>query len=334
MTIAKNILELLEAHVDHKPNESFLYHKYTSRYEAISFNALYQKVEQFSLGLASLGVSEQDNVGILSTNRPEWVVADLSILSLKAVTVPLYPTLSSKEILHLLNHARIEILILEDQEMIDRVLTIKDECKFLKKIIFIQTNVAAIPELCVSFANVISLGLESSGVRPSLKQRIKDISSDQLATIIYTSGTTGDPKGVMLTHHNFLSNISDVVDAFALNENDVVLSFLPLSHVFERTVGYYTLLAIGGRIYYARSVQTVIEDVVDAKPTVFISVPRLYEKIQAGVLSKLSFVKKLLFFAALQVGKSVSLGKPWHDGKEFPFIFRLCQKVVFKKGRR
>lgn len=329
--LGANLLALLEANVDATPNESFLYYKYSSRYEPLSFNSLYQKVELCGRNLAALGVSEGDRVGILSSNRPEWVISDLAVLSLKAVVVPLYPTLAAKEIEHIVNHSGIKILILEDQEMMDKVLSVRKNCPSLERVVFIRTNVAAIPELCIAYSKLLSPDIENEVKIPVLKQRIASISDDQLATIIYTSGTTGDPKGVMLTHKNFLSNVEDVLDAFKISSSDVLLSFLPLSHVFERTVGYYTFLAVGGKIYYARSIQTVIEDVADARPTVFISVPRLYEKIQAGVISKLGFLKKVLFKLALNVGRSVAYGKPWEDGQEYPFLFRLCQKVIFKK---
>jgi len=329
--LAANLLALLEAHVDQSPNESFLYYKYSSRYEPLSFNSLYQKVELFSRNLSALGIGEGDKVGILSTNRPEWVVADLAIMSLKAVVVPLYPTLAAKEIEHIINHASIQILVLEDQEMMDKVLSIRKNCASLKHVVFIKSNVAAVPELCIAYSKLLSPESQLEVKIPSLKDRIRSIDAEQLATIIYTSGTTGDPKGVMLTHRNFLSNVADVLDAFSISETDSLLSFLPLSHVFERTVGYYTFLAVGGKIYYARNVKTVIDDVVDAKPTIFISVPRLYEKIQTGVISKLSFLKKILFSLALKVGRSAAYGQPWEDGKEYPFLFRMCQKVIFKK---
>ena len=331
MSSDRTLLTLLETHVDERPNDSFLYHKYGSRYEAISFASLYNKVEQFSRGLAGLDVKESDKVGILASNCPEWVITDLAVLSLKAVVVPLYPTLSAKEIEQLINHAEIKVLILEDQQMMDKVLSVRKTCPSLKHLIYIQSKIAAIPELCIAYSKLLSPETDASIKMVSLKDRIRKIDSDQLATIIYTSGTTGEPKGVMLSHRNFISNVEGVLDAFSLSETDVLLSFLPLSHVFERTVGYYTFLAVGAKIYYARSIQTVLADLVDAKPTVFISVPRLYEKIQAGVVSKVSFFKKPLFYLALYVGRSVACGKPWKDNQEYPFVFRVFQKLIFNK---
>ena len=332
MNQAKNLLTFLEKHVQDRPHDPFLHAKKNSNYEAITFLSLYQSIAQLSAALSEMGISNNDKVAILSNNRPEWVMTDLAVLSLSAVVVPIYPTVPASDIAYIINHSGSKIIVLENQEMIDKVLSVKDQCPNLERIVFIESNVAAAPEICTPFSKLLQQGiqLQQTMAKP-LAERIPLIESEQLATIIYTSGTTGVPKGAQLTHANFTSNIQDILLAFELDERDSVLSFLPLSHVFERTIGYYMIMAIGGKIFYARSIQTVIEDVVDASPSVFISVPRLYEKIEAGIKSKLSLVKKAVFFLGLYVGRHTCMGKPYSRDAKHPFLFRMFQKLVFKK---
>ena len=258
----------------------------------------------------------------MSNNRPEWVVSDIAIMSLGAVVVPVYPTLSQEDTAYILKDSDSKVAIMELKQHVD----------FAKTFL---ANGGDVTILSISdtpgvdsFSSVLSKRSDDETFDSS------SLLSDDVASIVYTSGTTGDPKGVMLTHGNFLSNVSDIREALPLSESDRVLSFLPLSHVFERTAGYYTVLAIGGQIYYAESITSVAQDMLLAKPTVLVSVPRLYEKIQAKIVAGLTGAKKPLFHMASSFG--LRYGK-FGDKKGSVFhalILKLWDTLVFSKIRQ
>jgi long-chain acyl-CoA synthetase len=328
MESMRNLVHLLLHQLSVRGDRTGFYVKKEGVYHGITFLECFQDVQSLAMALSSLGVAKGDAVALLSHNRFEWAVADLAILSLGAINVPIYATLTGSEIAYMLKDSQAKVLIAETAEHLEKVLVYKDTCPHLETLVLMDTvpdghsDVFAYAALLEKGRNITSTDCEL------YLDRLDSISQSDIASIVYTSGTTGNPKGVVLTHGNFLANIRDILAAIPLSSEDVVLSFLPLSHVFERTAGYYTLLAIGGTIYYAESIDTVRSDIALAKPTAMISVPRLYEKMHAGILDSLSGVKKTLFYWALKVGQQ------WHNALtrhgRVPFILRVKHFLAYR----
>jgi len=324
----KNLVHLLLHQLSVRGERIGFYLKKEGAYRGVTFLECFHDVQSLALGLKSIGVSHGHKVALISHNRFEWAVSDLAILSLGAVNVPIYATLTGTEIAYMLNDSQATVVIAETAEHFHKLMAVRESCPELKRIVLIEP-VATDGADVVFYAGLLETGNQTKDPERELYlDGIDRISHNDLASIVYTSGTTGNPKGVMLTHGNFLADIRDILSAIPLSSEDVVLSFLPLSHVFERTAGYYTLLAIGGTIYYAESIETVRSDIALAKPTAMISVPRLYEKMQAGMLDSLSGIKKPLFYWALKVGQQ------WHNALTrrgtVPFSLRVKHFIAYR----
>jgi len=274
-------------------------------YQDISWNEMTDQVKKSALGLIDLGVQPSDRVAILSETRPEWALADLSILSVGAATVPIYTTLTSEEIEYILANAGVHLAFVSNPELMAKVLPLQIKMD-LKVILFEAPYRVAGPRVWW-FGELLGLG-ETAGpkVQEAFQERLSKAKPEDLASIIYTSGTTGFPKGVMLSHRNFLSNCDAIRQVLPVSDEDINLSFLPLSHVFERCAGYYFVLFIGGTIGYAVSMETVAANLLEVRPTILTAVPRFYEKlherIQESVRSS-SWLKRKLFAWAVRVGR-------------------------------
>lgn len=273
-------------------------------YQSLSWEEWGEKVRQTALGLHTLGVERGDHVGILSENRPEWTFADWGVLSLGALDVPIYPTSTPQDIIYIIQNAGIKILFVSNLIQLEKVMPWLRECPSLQKLICF--DLCDCPPECLTMEALLARGKDVASKNQGVYDDwVKQGKPEDLATLIYTSGTTGPPKGVMLTHHNFMSNYLGSKQHIPLDEKDVALSFLPLSHVFERLAGYYYMAFHGATIAYAESMLTVPEDIVKVRPTVAAAVPRFYEKIYAKVLDKVdaaSPIQKRLFHWALDVG--------------------------------
>lgn len=295
-------------------------------YHDLSWSELAAQIDETALGLLDFAVEPGDRVAILSENRPEWAVADLAILSVGGVTVPIYPTLTPQEIEHILEHSGARVVFVSNPDLLSSVTPCQEKLH-LRSILFDAPYRVAGPRIWW-FGELRGLGragaAEFAGL---LEQRLQKIRPEDLASIIYTSGTTGVPKGVMLTHRNFLSNCEAAGQVFPIREEDLTLSFLPLSHVFERMAGYYFILSVGGTIAYAETLESVPQNLLEVSPTMVIGVPRFYEKmherIQAAVRAA-SPLRRRIFRWALRVGKE----KPRDS-----FSARLADRLVFSKLR-
>lgn len=276
--------------------------KDAGEWRTLSYVGLWNRVKEFAAGLSGLGVSAGDRVALMSANRVEWPISDLATQSLGAATAPIYPTLEGSQIAHILKTSGAKVAIVENRELLDRVLGVRDEAPELGHVVLIEGEASGTD--AVHFEDVAKNGKE-----PPLEnwdEGWKGISRSDLATIIYTSGTTGLPKGVMLTHENILSNVEGISEALPVEAEDTFLSFLPLSHVFERTAGLYNALSSGSATYYAESIDTVPENLREIKPTVMSSVPRLYEKMHARVTAMVGEgpeSRQKLFNSAIEAGK-------------------------------
>ncbi|MFA6255339.1 MAG: long-chain fatty acid--CoA ligase [Patescibacteria group bacterium] len=295
--------------------------KYHGAYIGISFAELKKRVEELALGLQELGIMKGDRVAILSENRSEWVRTDLATLSLGAISVPVHTTLSPKIIQHILSDSAARVILVSGQEQFNKLLQVVNDVPDLRVIIYIsldhQPDGLGDKKL-ISLDEVMKLG------RKSKKEITAEVKPNDVASIIYTSGTTAMPKGVMLTHHNFLFDAEASLAAVPANEHDVLLSFLPLSHVLERTVGYYApLICRGCCIAYAESVKTLAQNLKEVKPTILISVPRIFERVHDGIWNKVkegSNLKYKIFVWALKQESGT-------------FKYKIADFLVFHKIR-
>ncbi len=273
------------------------------KYVDISWNEMNDMIRALGAFLISIGIKKGDRVAIFSPNRYEWWVADQAILSIGAVNVPIYATNSAEEALYVLDHSESRACFVATEDHLERVLKVKKRLPKLKEIV-IYDDLSRKKTGVMTFDQALEKG-KAYKDKGAFDKRLKAIKPGDLATLIYTSGTTGNPKGVMLSHNNFVANVDQCLEDFRsmLGPDDVFLSFLPLSHSLERTSGYYMPVTLGAKVAFAGDVSTVQQDLLDVRPTCIISVPRLYEKIHAGIIAKVSDapkVKKALFNAAMK----------------------------------
>ncbi len=285
------------------PKNNLLMYKKEGKYVSISSRDVWDRVRFLSLGLRSLGLQPRDKLIILGENCPDWVMTDFAALCAGATTVPIYPTLMPEQIKYIIDDSDAKVVVCSTRELWRKVETVrKDLTKVTHAILFED----GAPEGVQTLASVIEKGkgVAARGADDFEKTAL-GIQPDELASIIYTSGTTGIPKGVMLTHANFVHNIKSLRAIVEFTNKDVILSFLPLSHVLERMCTF-AFLYTGATIAYAESIETVGENLVEARPTIMVSVPRLFDKIYARVIDQVlagSALKKKIFFWAVRVGK-------------------------------
>ena len=318
-------------------NNYVLKHKVSGKYVGITYDQFKDETDSFAFGLASLGIKKDDKVSIIAENRPEWVYSDMAILSLGAIDVPLYPSLTSESVEFILNNSESKAIIVSTKFQLNKLMKIRDKCKTLKHIILLNEKDfdPNIKDL-FSFRSVQELGKIYSKSHPSLlKDNLTQIKPNDICTIIYTSGTTGEPKGVVLTHHNILSNVQAALDCFPISNTDVFLSFLPLCHIFERMAGYYTAFAAKCVVCYAESIETVAQNLIDVKPTIMTSVPRLFERIHSKIIKNVESQpekKQKIFYWAMDAGKRY---KDAQKKGKIPLTlslqYKLADKLVYKK---
>jgi long-chain acyl-CoA synthetase len=236
----------------------------------------------FSLGLLELDLQPGDRVGIISENRPEWAYADYGTLAARGIDVPIYPSLPAGQIEFMLRDAGVSILCVSNAAQLEKVRSIRANLPGLRHVVVFDDGLDA-PD-AMSIRKLMHLGREEAVHWPGWRDEAMRVRPEDVATIIYTSGTTGDPKGVMLTHANLTSNTVSSVQALGVHERDECLSFLPLSHIFERMAGHYVMLHAGTLINYCPGVEAVAADLIQRSPTVLTAVPRLYEKIHERLL--------------------------------------------------
>ncbi len=315
-----------------------LMYKSGGAYRNITYAELRRRVELFANGLAALGVQRGDRVSIISENRPEWVVSDLALVSLGAVGVPIYPTMTAKQNEFIFNDAGIRFVIVSNQFQLNKVLKVLADAKTIERVILMNDKDPITYANTFGFNAVMEMGEKFKKEHPGyVQQSISVVKPDDLLTFIYTSGTTGNPKGVMLTHKNLVSNIISSAATIHLGLGDLLLSFLPLSHSFERMAGYYTALSVGASVAYAESVETVAANLLEVRPTVVTTVPRLFERIYGRIIKQVdggSPVKKKIFYWAIDVGKKYAKAR---RQKNIPPALRLqhavADKLVFAKVR-
>ncbi|MFN8651675.1 MAG: long-chain fatty acid--CoA ligase [Gemmatimonadales bacterium] len=310
-------------------------YKQDSEWKEISFAETRQRVEWLAAGLRELGIKAENRIALLAENRPEWAIIDFACLSLHCADVPIYPTLPAGQVSYILRDSGAIAIFVSSKQQLEKILAIRhpDVMPALRHIISLDPDAAG-PGV-MPFSDLMDRGRAAAGKYPGWKAEALTASPDALATLIYTSGTTGDPKGVMLTHGNLTSNVVSGLKTLDLRPTDECLSFLPLSHVFERMAGHYCMWQSDCVINYAQSIETVSNDLIDRKPTVVLSVPRLYEKIYARVIEGASGsdVKRKIFAWCRAAGErwaeATIAGEPVSVGMKLSKA--LADKLVFGK---
>ncbi len=321
------LFDFIDFQLENNPIDNALVTKYNGKWVASSTKEIIEKANQLSRGLLRLGVKPNDKIAVISsTNRTEWNILDIAILQIGAQNVPIYPTISAKEYEYVFNHAEVTYCFLSDKALLEKANAIKDKVASLNEIYsFDEING------CKNWNEIFKLGEDNKNQNEVIKLKAS-VKEDDLATIIYTSGTTGTPKGVMLSHKNIVSNVLASKHRLPLIQGkSIVLSFLPVCHIFERMLHYlyfYTSTAI----YFAESIEKIKDNLNEVKPNLMSVVPRLLEKIYDGIIAKgteLSGVKKMLFFWAVEVGlKYEPYGK---NGWFYEKKLGLARKIIFSK---
>ena len=324
------IFDLLEnARKNYADKTDFFACKINGLWETYSTHNYNENANNLSYGLLALGLKKGDHVVTVSNNRPEWNFIDMAINQTGMIHVPVYPTISEADYRYILDHCQPKILVVSDNNLYQKLEPI---AKGLDSTIDIYSfNV--LPGV-KNWKEIHQLGKEKSAEFAEKLDSIKEsIKPDDLATLIYTSGTTGNPKGVMLSHRNIISNIEGISQIFHFGPEDKTLSFLPISHIFERTINYYFQF-VGVSIYYAESLGTISENMKEISPTILIAVPRVLERIYdriIGVGKDLKGIKKQLFFWAVNLGLRFEFNKA--NGWFYHLKLKLADKLIFSKWR-
>jgi long-chain acyl-CoA synthetase len=287
----------------HKPAQFMS--KRAGRWESIAGDTALAEVESLGLGLSALGIQPGDRVAILSETRYEWAIADLAILGIGAVTVPLYASLTAEQCRFILEDSEAVAAVVSAPAQLEKLHLLADRLPRLRSFVHIDPAAPGHPK-DVAWDALVARGAAARAANPgAFRERAARVSPGDLATIIYTSGTTGDPKGAMLVHSNIASNVEACLQVIDLGPADTMLSFLPLSHIFERMAGLYAMLAAGTTIAYAESMEQVAANAVEVRPTILTGVPRFYEKIYARVMENAlgqPALRKRIFFWGLHQG--------------------------------
>jgi long-chain acyl-CoA synthetase len=315
-----------------------LNHKIGSTWFNISAETFVNRVKNVALGLVDMGIKPGDRIALLSENRPEWSIADLAILSLGAINVPIYTTQAVDQIRFILTDSGARAIFVSDRKLFQHASAALQGLDFLERIIFFEGESSTGVDRSTTLMALEAAGSQRAQNKPAaFDAYLKAIKPDDLATIIYTSGTTGEPKGVMLTHANFMSNVLTITAGLPISSSDVALSVLPLSHIFERS-GFYIFCYNGVSVYYTASFDQVGENLKEVRPTVMTAVPRLFEKVYHRIVKKgLSEKgwKRRVFVRSLEVGQRYGELKD-KGGQVWPLLAaqqKVANSLVFSKWR-
>lgn len=321
------LVDLLPYQLEKSPLDKCLSYKVGGQWKSYSTKDVLDIVNKVSRAFVKLGLEPDDKVAIVSSNRPEWNFIDVGMLQAGVVNVPVYPTISEKDYKYIFNDATVKYVFVEDKELYDKVKNLPDVVESLKGIYSFEKV-----DGCKNLSEFLELG-EDESLAADVKKRSAALKPDTLATIIYTSGTTGNPKGVMLSHNNIVSNVKSACQILPLRNEVRTLSFLPLCHIFERVV-IYAYFYVGASVYYAESLDTLGENLKEVKPHFFTTVPRLLEKVYDKIVNKgleLTGFKRKLFFWALDLGMEFDLkgnNSAWYN-----FKLAIARKLIFSKWK-
>ncbi len=318
------LFDIPQYQLDNFPRPDALAYKYDGHWRKYSSKDVIDTANSMSAGFLKMGVKKGDKIGLISTNRPEWNFIDLGVLQIGAINVPVYPTISREEYIYIFNDAQIKYCFVEDQGLLDKVKDIFEEVPSLEEIFTIEEI-----DGYRHWSVVQNIG-EEEGDLKAVEEAKNNVDKMDLASLIYTSGTTGQPKGVMLCHNNIVANIKSVYELLPMNTSQKALSFLPLCHIFERTVSY-TYMSKGTAIWYAESIDKLGDNLREVKPHYFSTVPRLLEKVYEKIMAKgeeQTGIKRKLFFWAVELG----LKYDFHDRSPiYNMKLAVARKLIFSK---
>ena len=321
--LAQRLFDLPHYQLKNRPNNRMFVTKTNGVWVPTSTKDFVEEALNASRGLIALGVKPGDNVALVSTNRIEWNIMDIAIQQVGAIVVPLYPNISESDYTYILNDAKVKTIFVGNEDL-------------ASKIAHVKPNVAALEHI-FSFDHLDNhthwkelMALGEQITPEQVEDRMREVKNEDLATIIYTSGTTGNPKGVMLSHRNILSNVEACEPPIPADQNSRVLTFLPVCHIYERML-HYLYMKIGCSIHFAESIDTIGDNIREIKPHVFSAVPRLIEKVFEKIIAKgddLTGIKRQLFFWAVKLGEAYDVkGKsPMYKAK-----LAIAKKLIFSK---
>jgi len=325
----KRLFDFVQYQLENYPREDALVTKTNGEWIKTSTQEFYDKVNQFSRGLLRLGVKKNEKIAIIShNNQTKWNISDLGILQVGAQDVPMYPNISADDYEYIFNHAEVEIVIVSNEEIYNKVKSVQANVPSLKEV-YSFVDISGVKK----WDEIIAMGMDDSN-QDELDKRKAEVQEDDLATLIYTSGTTGRPKGVMLSHKNIVTTaLSSTKRVPNLPNGGKLLSFLPACHVFERLMQYLYFYR-GFGVYFAESIEMIGDNIREVKPHMFTAVPRIIEKVYDKIVAngyELSGIKRSLFFWAVSVGEQFDFATQ----NKFPYNIKLkiARKLIFSKWR-
>lgn len=323
------LVELFQKAAEARAANPFLWRRDADGYRSMSWDEVRTTVTTLARALREMGVEPGDRVAIVAENRPEWFITDLAVLTVGAVSVPAYTTNTVRDHQFLLEHSEATTVVYSGEQVAKTLLPAVEEVGTIARVIAMEPPAAAGAVPVTSWDDALAIGRQAS------ERPFAEVAADDIACIIYTSGTGGTPKGVMLTHRNMLANVIgaiDLLEELGVDDGEVFLSFLPLSHSYEHTAGQFVPVGIGAQIYYAEGVDTLVQNLTEARPTILTCVPRLYEvmrgRIQAGV-KRASPLRRWLFKKTLEIGAKRYEGEPLSVGERLLDV--VLERLVRKK---
>jgi long-chain acyl-CoA synthetase len=335
----RNIAELFIKSAAKYDRDDALNYKKDGKWQAISSGEIVARAEAIAMGLHALGLRKGDKAAILAANSPEWTLTDAGCQFAGLIDVPIYTTLTPQAIRYILNDSSAKILFIDNTEAYDRIAAEVIACAAIDNLVFFDDPVESTPK-AITLGELERKGREKlSKLDVGIVEELRNsIEPEDIATLIYTSGTTGEPKGVMLTHNNIISNVIDAGEKYTFSQDDCPLSVLPLSHVFERSAMYLYILN-GMAVHYAESVDKAAENLSEVRPTIFVGVPRIFEKVYDRAKLKAAQggrLKERIFDWAIEIAKRFALRK--EADEPIPFLLSLkhslADRLVYSKFRQ
>ncbi len=333
----KTLAELFRQAAEKHNRADALNFKKDGEWQPISSDEMIARAERIALGLYNLGLRKGDRAALLAANSPEWTLTDAGCQFAGVIDAPIYTTLAPDAVAYIINDSGARVFFLQNAECYERLRSIFAECPTLEKLIFFDSTDVEI-ENAMSLADLETAGAKLKSEQPNLINELTAaVQSHDVATLIYTSGTTGESKGVMLSHSNLVSNVLDAGSEHTFSPSDTPLSVLPFSHVFERS-GMYLYISNGMAVYYAESIEKAADNLAEVKPTMFVGVPRIFEKVYAKAKVKAaqsSPLKEKIFDWAIDVGKEYALRN--ENKQPIPRLLAtkhaIADRIVFSKLR-
>ncbi len=328
---------LNSAYKIHQPSYTFLLEKSGNTYKEISYAETLDNIDKWASYLHSIGIRKGDKLSIVLENCPEFIYFDQALQKLGAVNVSIYPTLTPDETAFILNDSQSKAVLVGNPFLLKKFQKVEDKCPQVEKV-FLAFDYNNENEKFVNVSTLKSIGAKAlAAQKDEIDAILPTIQKDDLAALIYTSGTTGVPKGTMLSHYNFMSNCYDAKDlCWSINKDDRFLSFLPLSHVYERMAGYYLPTFIGAQIAYAESIEKIAQNFMEATPTIMTCVPRLLERLEGRIRGNAEAkggISAKIFFWSLKVGEKhrIKLENKKSIGPLLAIQHAIAEKLVFSK---